>query len=192
VLVLAIGTPAVAASDATHPAVLATIPATIQVPAGNEEFLHAHGVGTQNYACLPAGAGVAYQLMTPQATLFDGDEKQIATHFVSPNPLERDAARSTWQYGADSSRAWGMVKPGDASSRSVSTSPDAIAWLLVTVVGTRPGPGGGDALAGTTFIQRVNTLGGVAPSMGCSTSEDIGHVAFVPYSADYIFYRVRK
>jgi Protein of unknown function (DUF3455) len=39
-----------------------------------------------------------------------------------------------------------------------------------------------------TFIQRVNTSGGVAPSTGCAESADVGSKAFVPYTADYFFY----
>jgi hypothetical protein len=40
----------------------------------------------------------------------------------------------------------------------------------------------------TTFIHRVNTSGGVAPSAGCSRTADVGARALVPYIADYIFY----
>jgi hypothetical protein len=65
----------------------------------------------------------------------------------------------------------------------------AIAWLLLEVVGAQDGPTGGDALTTTTFIQRVNTSGGVAPSTGCNSPTDIGNAAFVPYTADYFFYQ---
>src|SRR5215212_8258865 len=43
------------------------------VPEGNKLFLGTHAVGTQNYVCQPSGAGVAYVLFTPQATLFGAD-----------------------------------------------------------------------------------------------------------------------
>ena len=33
------------------------VPTEIQVPGGNKAFLEGHGVGTQNYICLPSGAG---------------------------------------------------------------------------------------------------------------------------------------
>ena len=74
-----------------------------------------------------------------------------------------------------------------------STDPDfvadgAVAWLLLTVVGAQDGPSGDDTLSETTFIQRLNTSGGVAPSSGCSALEDVGKQAFVPYTADYFFY----
>ena len=61
-------------------------PGMAPVPAGNELFLGTHAVGTQNYVCKPSGAGVAYVLFTPQATLFGADGVQIITHFNSPNP----------------------------------------------------------------------------------------------------------
>jgi hypothetical protein len=38
----------------------------------------------------------------------------------------------------------------------------------------------------TTFIQRVNTVGGVAPATGCAASTDVGKKSFVPYAAEYI------
>jgi hypothetical protein len=40
----------------------------------------------------------------------------------------------------------------------------------------------------TTFIQRVNTVGGLAPSTGCANAADVGKKAFVPYTADYFFF----
>jgi hypothetical protein len=45
------------------------------------------------------------------------------------------------------------------------------------------GPG---ILEATTFIHRVNTVGGNPPS---EPGTVIGQVAEVPYSADYFFYR---
>jgi len=62
----------------------------------------------------------------------------------------------------------------------------AIDWLRVTVTTTEGGPRG--VLARTTFIQRVNTTGGLAPDTGCSSAADVGKSAFVPYTADYNFY----
>jgi hypothetical protein len=67
--------------------------------------------------------------------------------------------------------------------------PDAVAWLLLKESGVAAGPTGGNGLTNTTFIQRLNTVGGLAPATGCSAFEDLGHKAFVPYSADYFFYK---
>ena len=82
---------------------------------------------------------------------------------------------------------WGFVL--QQSTEAPFVRPDAIAWLLVQASGAATGPTGGDRLTKTTFIQRVNTVGGLAPATGCSTFEDLGRKAFVPYSADYFFYK---
>ena len=39
-----------------------------------------------------------------------------------------------------------------------------------------------------TYIQRVNTRGGVAPAMPCDAMTK-GSRTTVPYSADYVFYK---
>ena len=43
-------------------------------------------------------------------------------------------------------------------------------------------------LSETTFIQRLNTVGGLAPETGCAVATDVGSRAFMPYTADYFFY----
>jgi len=164
------------------------------VDQGNSPFLVGHAMGTQNYVCLAAGAGFAYALFTPQATLFDDHGRQIVTHFFSPNLAPSDSnetvgtIRATWQDSDDTSTVWGKVI--DSASRASDpgfVAADAIAWLKVAVLGVEDGPQGGDALSGTTFIQRVNTSGGVAPT-NCTSPADVGRQAFVPYTADYFFY----
>ena len=167
------------------------------VPEGNELFLGTHAVGTQNYVCQPSGAGVAYVLFTPQATLFGEDGVQIITHFNSPNPDEPNAdpkvvapegtIRATWQF-KDTSRVWAKVHQPDGA---VTVDKDAIAWLLLDAVGHQNGPTGGDKLRKTTFVQRLNTTGGLAPKTGCSSLTDVGNKAFVPYTADYFFYKAK-
>ena len=176
-----------------------TVPTDIQVQAPNKAFLVGHAVGTQNYVCRPSAAapsGVAYVLFTPEATLFNEDGGQIITHFFSPNPDPLDpntnpavvadgAIRATWQHSRDTSTVWAKVhQPNGAAI----VDPNAIAWLLLDVVGAEDGPTGGGTLTKTTFIQRVNTTGGLAPPDGCSLPTDVGNQAFVPYTADYFFY----
>jgi Protein of unknown function (DUF3455) len=173
------------ADDVTPP----PVPSDIQVPPGNKAFLVGHAVGTQNYVCLPSDTGVQFKLFTPQATLFKDNGKQIITHYFSPNPFEGGTVRATWQDSKDTSTVWGEVKPGNSSSDPAFVAPGAIAWLLVTVVGAQDGPIGPGRLTETTFIQRVNTSGGVAPSTGCASPTDVGNTAFVPYTADYFFYK---
>jgi uncharacterized protein DUF3455 len=184
------------ADDVTPP----PVPPNIEVPAGNTAFLVGHATGTQNYVCVPSAAspsGVAYALFTPEATLFSDDDEQVTTHFFSPNPFEKNTnpavvaagpIRATWQHSRDTSTVWGLVKPGDSSSDPAFVEKNAIPWLKVTATGVEDGPTGGDTLTKTTFIQRLNTSGGVAPSKGCKSLADVGHQAFVPYTADYFFY----
>jgi hypothetical protein len=133
---------------------LPDVPDIIQVPPGNRLFREGHAIGTQNYICLSTGwASPAYG---PQATLFNEDNDQIITHFLSPNPDESDTPRPAWQDSRDTSAVWGNPIP-DATYTPDST---AIPWLLLEVVGAAEGPTGGDTMTGTTYIQRVNTTGG--------------------------------
>jgi hypothetical protein len=190
----------VALSQPAHAAPITPppVPPNIQVEAGNEPFLVGHAVGTQNYVCLPSSSsssGVAFKLFTPQATLFkDNDQdRQLITHFFSPNqnpdPLEHGKIRATWQDSRDTSTIWAEVKDGDSSTDPKFVAQGAVAWLLLTRVGSQNGPTGGDTLTGTTFVQRLNTSGGLAPSTGCASATDVGNQAFMPYTADYFFFR---
>jgi hypothetical protein len=163
------------------------VPDNIQVPAGNTAFLEGHAIGTQNYICLPSGAGFAWTFFGPQATLFDDDDEQVITHFLSANPDEGDTPRATWQHSQDTSTVWAMAI-ASYSTPGFNARGD-IPWLLLQVVGAQDGPTSGNKLTVTTFIQRLNTSGGVAPSTGCSLSTDVGKRALVPYTADYFFYK---
>jgi len=162
------------------------VPNNIQVPAGNKAFLEGHAIGTQNYICLPSGSGFAWTLFGPQATLFDHSDKQVITHFLSPNPDESDMLRPVWQHSKDTSAIWAMaIEP---SSDPAFVEPGAIPWLLLQEVGAQDGSTGSHKLSETTFIQRLNTSGGIMPSTGCTMPTDVGKKEFVPYTADYFFY----
>jgi hypothetical protein len=169
------------------------VPGDLVVEDGNEPFLVGHAIGTQNYVCLPSGAAFAWSLFTPQATLFDDREHQVITHFFSPNPEEAGKpVRAAWQHSRDTSTVW--ARAIKMSTDEAFVAPGAIAWLLLNVkdTGAQDGPTGGDKLSDTTFIQRVNTVGGVAPPDGCATLADVGKRAFVPYLADYVFYEKER
>jgi hypothetical protein len=178
--------PSLAAADIVPPLVPPPVPPTLQVPEGHQVFLEEHAIGTQNYICLPSDASVAWTFVGPQATLFNRWNRQRITHFLSPNPDENDMPRATWQHSLDTSSIWAMAIASSSDPSFVASG--AIPWLLLQVVGAEPGPTGGDRLTETTFIQRVHTTGGVAPSTGCVEVTDVGQRAFVPYTADYVFY----
>jgi hypothetical protein len=163
------------------------VPPNLEVPAGNKLFLVGHAIGTQQYICLPSGANVVWTLFGPQATLFNDNDKQIITHFLSPNPSEGGMPRATWQHSNDTSAVWAMAIASSADPYFVEVG--AIPWLLLEVVGDDRGPTGGARLTRTSFIQRLKTSGGMAPMSGCTTSTDIGTRALIDYSADYFFYK---
>jgi hypothetical protein len=168
------------------------VPDNLKVKEGSRAFLEGHAVGTQNYVCLPSGTGFAWNLFTPEATLFNDHSKQLITHFFSPNPNPDDnaAIRATWLHSRDSSTVWAKLAVDGSSTDQRFVRLGAIAWLLLDVAGTQEGPSGGDTLTVTTQVQRLNTSGGVAPPTGCSQLADVGKKAFVPYTADYFFYTI--
>jgi hypothetical protein len=160
------------------------------VPKGSEAFLIGHAFGSQDYVCAASGSGVAFVLTTPEAVLFDNPAHRVINHFFSPNPVEGGTIRATWQSTRNSSVFWGQaVAIATAATDPDFVAPDAIAWVTLSRAGVLEGSGNGDNLAEATFVQRVNTVGGLAPSIGCSSPDDIKKTAIVPYEADYVFYR---
>lgn len=189
--------------------VVPPVPANLQPPAGNRVYRQGHAIGTQAYICMqcpnaitPAAvcpaSGFTWAFFGPQATLLDvedGDDAQIMTHFLSPNPVEGGKLRPAWQHSRDTSTVWAnnSSPPAESSSDSAYVAAGAIPWLLLPVAGTQVGPTGGGKLTKTTYIQRLNTAGGIAPAATtCAASTDTGKKALVDYSADYFFYKAAK
>ena len=163
------------------------VPDTLAVPAGSKAFLIGHAVGTQNYICLPDGAGAKWVLFGPQATVFDDHGRQLMTHFLSPNPAESNALRATWMDSDSTSSVWAMKVAESDDARYVE--PGAIKWFLLKVMGAEEGSLPNDRLTKATVIHRVNTSGGIAPASECTLTGDIGKTKFVSYTADYVFYK---
>jgi hypothetical protein len=162
------------------------VPTDIKIEPGHQAFLKAAAVGTQNYICLPSG----WTFAGPQATLFvtlqwfgTTIRQQIGTHYLTPNPEEAGTLRPLWQSSTDTSIVWG--RQTGTSSDPQYVDPTAIPWLRLEAAGKQVGPTGGTMLSQTTFIQRVNTTGGLKPITACT----VGERQFVPYTADYVFYR---
>ena len=197
VLACAFGTVTLATAQVTPP----PTPGLIAVPEGNSPYLVGHARGSQGYTCLPtATGGTAWNpTARPEATLFAdffGHSVQIITHFQSinenpkPGIVPPKSGNATWQSSLDSSRVW-MVKvkgidpdPNVQSCRNFGS----IQCLLLQSVGNKKGPTGGNLLANTTFIQRLNTSGGAVPASVCA----VGQTQLVPYTADYFFFRADK
>ena len=184
-ITIAFGSTLKAADRITPPAV----PVEIQVQGGFKPFLVGHAVGTQNYICAPSATttGPEWLFVGPQATLFNADLEQIATHFQSKNPFRGDALHAAWLHSRDTSQVWATRYTGSSDPNYVA--PGAIEWLLLEMSGAQVGPTGGNKLAGTRFIHRVNTVGGVKPPAAECTSATINTRKLVAYEADYYFYQ---
>ena len=141
------------------------VPEAIEAGTTNKVHFHGFGVGFQIYTW----NGTSWGAAVPMATLFNGQGAVVADHFAGP----------TWVSNSGS-QVVGALPPKAA----VTVDTNAIPWLLLAAVPELThGPG---IFANTTFIQRVNTTGGKAPS---ADGAFVGQVAAVPYTADYFFYR---
>ena len=143
----------------------------IAAPAGNEVFLVGHATGKQIYTCNGAGS---WGSPVPEADLVT-DNGQHIHHFAGP----------TWQEVPN-----GSSVVAAKVNNGVSPNPDAIPWLLLKATKTTAGRGG-HLLSDTTYIQRLHTAGGLAPTTACTATTD-PKVVGVGYTADYYFYKATK
>lgn len=147
------------------------VPAQLRPPAGEVLFLEAQGRGVQIYDCSPKSAQPAvyeWTFRAPEAQLEDSSGRVLGRHFTGP----------TWELDDGGSVV------GEVKARAPSPSPSAIPWLLLSARATA----GSGKLTATTSVQRLQTVGGIAPSVGCDAA-NAGKVARVPYTANYYFYR---
>jgi Protein of unknown function (DUF3455) len=150
------------------------VPANLRPPAGEVLFLEAHGSGVQIYDCaLRSGQPLTYEwaFRAPEAALVDRSGRSVGKHYAGP----------TWE-STDGSSVIGVVK-----ARDPGPSAKAIPWLLLTAKATA----GSGMFTATTSVQRVQTVGGIAPSEECGAS-NVKQVARVPYTATYFFYRAAQ
>jgi hypothetical protein len=80
---------------------------------------------------------------------------------------------------ADGSTVLGTLVASDPGGDA-----SAIPWLLLSVKSTT----GTGVLTQTKSIQRLQTVGGVAPTSDCAAA-NAGSTARVPYAATYAFFR---
>lgn len=136
---------------------------TLQPPAGSKLVYHVYATGVQIYRW----NGSSWAFVAPEAVLSAdaGGRSKVGTHYAGP----------TWE-SVSGSKVVGAV------SERCTASATAIPWLSLSAVSSS-GPG---IFQRVTFIQRVNTVGGLAPATSGSTT---GEEARVPYTAEYFFYR---
>jgi hypothetical protein len=138
---------------------------SIQVEAGNEVAFHVYAIGVQIYRW----NGSAWTFVAPSANLYAdaGFNGKVGFHYGGP----------TWESSSGS-------KVVAARVQNTGCTPDgtAIPWLLLKKVST-DGPG---IFNDVTFIQRVATTGGLAPTEPGTT---VNQEKRIPYTAEYYFYR---
>lgn len=158
------------AACARHPTLEAPeVPEALRPPAGQVVYLEALGSGLQVYECASRSDGLFF--WTPrgaQVELVDRSGRPVGRHYY-PGP--------TWE-AADGSKVITELK-----ARVPSPDPTAVAWLLSA---RKSGTGEG-AFARIASIQRVRTVGGVAPPGGCEAAE-AGKQLRMPFKATFYFY----
>jgi hypothetical protein len=63
-----------------------------------------------------------------------------------------------------------------------------VPWLLLKGVSHAAQDG---RFSDVTWVQRLSTVGGIAPTDACDATHNPGAVVQVPYSADYFFYETK-
>ena len=148
-----------------------SVPAELAVPDDHKLVLIASARGSQLYECSADGGGPAWKLHAPSAELFDDAGAQIGVHFggvdknLPPGPY--------WESTKDGSRV-------HAGSPVSVPNPGSIPLLRLTAVDTS----GNGVFSKVSFIHRLATTGGAAPSENCTAGKRVE----VPYTAQYYFY----
>ncbi|WP_295857746.1 DUF3455 domain-containing protein [uncultured Xylophilus sp.] len=149
----------------------ASLPAAVQVPAGNRVALETVGSGDITYECRDK-AGMPGQtewvFVGPEAVLKDRAGRTVGRYYGPP---------ATWE-SSDGSKL---------TATQVAVAPAGTGNLPYQLVKANPAMGSG-AMTGVTYIQRVALQGGVAPTSACMPANK-GQKATVKYQADYIFWK---
>lgn len=148
------------------PAPTTPVPAVLDPGRSVRLLTTVSATGVQIYECRMAGGGNAasWAFVAPEAQLFDQRGRSMGSHGAGPY----------WK-GLDGSRIVGSVR-----ARADAPTSGAIPWLLLTT----QSDGAPGMLSTVTFVQRLNTEGGIAPADGCD-AQSLGQQTRVGYRADY-------
>ncbi len=146
------------------------IPNNLKVPQ-QIMLLSAQAKGVQIYTCKvkkKTANQYEWTLEAPEAVLFNSKNgNQIGKHYGGP----------TWE-ASDGSKVVGEVK-----TRANAPNKNNIPWLLLA---TKSRAGNG-IFSQVNYIQRVDTIGGKAPTSGCDSNR-VNAETRVNYTAIYYFY----
>jgi len=161
------------AVDSVESGLTSSAPPELAVPEGNHVAAAYHAVGFQVYECRVDSTGkYAWAFRAPVALLTADDGALVAAHFggidanLAPGPY--------WQSTLDGSRV-------HAGSPLSVPNPGAIPLLRLTALDNE----GAGIFGDVTFLQRLETTGGVGPSGSCKKNSPR---AYVPYTAAYVFW----
>jgi Protein of unknown function (DUF3455) len=166
---LAVSLASLLAACASAPPASPTVPPALQPPSDTKLSHEVLASGVQVYQCAQkADSTYDWVFKAPEATLTAKSGAPVGKHYAGP----------TWE-AVDGSMVVGEVK-----ARDPGPSASAIPWLLLAAKSNS----GTGIFANAKFIQRVATVGGIAPASGC-TESGLKSEARVPYTATYFFYR---
>lgn len=146
------------------------VPGTLKPQDGERLAERVAARGVQIYECraLPNAAGGAHwAFVAPEAELLDARGAVAGKHYAGPH----------WE-ALDGSKIVGAVK-----ARADAPQATAIPWLLLSAKSV----GGPGRYAQVTSVQRIHTVGGMAPARTCDAST-LGAIERVPYTADYLLF----
>jgi len=160
--------PLVLCACAATPAPSTPVPPPLQPGAEYRQAFSLLGKGVQIYRCDTASGALKWVFVAPRAQLLDASGKEAGTHGAGP----------FWQ-GADGSRI-----VGKALQNVPSPTAGSIPWLLLSA----SSEGSAGKFSSVSRVQRLETVGGVAPASGCGTAADQGRTLEVAYTATYVFF----
>jgi hypothetical protein len=147
------------------------VPTEIAVADGHKPYLVAHAEGVQIYDCLSVPGGHAWRLAAPRAALTDDHGNTIGSHYGGPAWEARDGSK--------------VVGKRDGSK---TVDPTSVDWLRLAADSTTTGADG-ERFVRTSYIQRINTVGGLAPASPECTEDTLAERREIPYTADYVFFK---
>lgn len=147
-----------------------TLPTAVKVPDGHQVAMQTVGVGKIAYECKAKKdmSGHEWAFVGPDAALNDRSGMQVGTYVGPP-------------------ATWASLDGSKVTATQVAVAPAGAGNIPYQLVKANPAMGSG-AMQGVSYIQRVATRGGVAPASPCGM-ESIGARQWVPYQADYIFWK---
>jgi len=149
-----------------------SVPEAVRVPAGHRMVMETVGVGRITYECRAKAGSMAgeheWVFAGPDAVLNGRDGRALGRYYGPP---------ATWE-AADGSKFTGA---------QVAVAPAGAGHIPLQLVKANPAQGPG-AFTGVTYVQRVATVGGVAPAKPCAAAQ-LGQREIVTYRADYILWK---